>query len=101
MKSASTDLLTARNRAIVSTRDGDGGACDGTRPAKLRVPVPADLDTASGHQYRPRADGSRAYSVYFRGRYIGVDGGEQEALAKQAELRGKAARGEKPVTRRR
>jgi integrase len=39
------------------------------------------------------------YSVYFRGRYIGVEGGEQEALAKQAELRGKAARGEKPVSR--
>jgi integrase len=37
------------------------------------------------------------YSVYFRGRYIGVDGGEQEALAKQAELRGKAARGERAV----
>jgi site-specific recombinase XerC len=38
------------------------------------------------------------YSVYFKGRYLPVEGGEQEALAKQAELRGKAARGEKPVT---
>jgi hypothetical protein len=37
------------------------------------------------------------YSIYFKGRYIGVEGGEQEALAKQAELRGKAARGEKPL----
>src|SRR5579862_9238317 len=51
-----------------------------------------------GLSYRARADGSRRYSVYFRGRYIGVDGGEQDALAKQAELRGKAARGERVVT---
>jgi integrase len=47
-----------------------------------------------GISYRKRADGSRQYTVFFRGRYIGVEGGEQEALAKQAELRGKAARGE-------
>ncbi len=50
-----------------------------------------------GISYRPRADGSRAYTVFFQGKYIGVDGGEQDALAKQAELRGKAARGERPV----
>jgi integrase len=37
------------------------------------------------------------YSIYFRGRYIGVEGGEQEALAKQAELRDKAARGDKAL----
>ena len=50
-----------------------------------------------GISYRPRADGSRAYTVFFKGRYLGVEGGEQEALAKQAELRGKSARGEKVV----
>jgi integrase len=44
-----------------------------------------------------RGDGGRTYSVYFQGRYVAVEGGEQEAIAKQAELRGKAARGEKPV----
>src|SRR5438874_764579 len=51
-----------------------------------------------GISYRERSDGSRTYSVYFQGRYIAVEGGEQEALAKQAELRGRAARGEKTVT---
>jgi integrase len=50
-----------------------------------------------GISYRLRADGSRFYSIYFQGRYLGVEGGENEALAKQAELRGKAARGEVPV----
>ncbi|MDP9307556.1 MAG: N-terminal phage integrase SAM-like domain-containing protein, partial [Actinomycetota bacterium] len=47
-----------------------------------------------GISYRERRDGSRTYSVYWRGAYLAVEGGEQEALAKQAELRGKAARGE-------
>ena len=51
-----------------------------------------------GISYRPRADGTRQYTVCFQGRYIGVEGREREALAKQAELRGRAARGERPVT---
>jgi integrase len=51
-----------------------------------------------GISYRRRAAGTRAYTVFFKGRYLGVDGGEQDALAKQAELRGKAARGRRPVT---
>ena len=46
-----------------------------------------------GVTFRTRADGSRQYSVYHAGRYWGVEGGEQDALAKQAELRGRAARG--------
>jgi len=50
-----------------------------------------------GISYRERANGTRTYSVYFRGRYVAVEGGEQEALAKQAELRGRAARGETTV----
>jgi integrase len=50
-----------------------------------------------GISYRPRSDGTRAYSVYFKGRYLAVEGGEKDALARQAELRGKAARGETPV----
>jgi hypothetical protein len=50
-----------------------------------------------GISYRLRADGSRLYSVYVQGRYFAVQGGENEALAKQAELRGQAARGEPAV----
>lgn len=50
-----------------------------------------------GISYRQRADGTRTYAIYIRGRYIGIEGGEKDALARQAELRGKAARGEAPV----
>ena len=50
-----------------------------------------------GVTYRVRADGSKTYSVYFQGSHLAVEGGEREALARQAELRGKAARGETPV----
>lgn len=46
---------------------------------------------------RVKADGSKTYSVYHAGRYWPVEGGEQDALAKQADLRGKAARGERAV----
>ena len=52
-----------------------------------------------GITYRLRADGARQYAVYFKARYIAIEGGEQDALAKQAELRGKAARGERVITR--
>src|SRR5581483_2109308 len=48
-----------------------------------------------GITYRLRADGSRAYSVYIKGSYIAVEGGEREALAFQADMRGRAARGER------
>jgi integrase len=48
-----------------------------------------------GITYRVRADGSRTYSVYVKGRYVPVEGGEREALALQAGLRGKVARGER------
>jgi hypothetical protein len=51
-----------------------------------------------GISYRTRAGGARTYSFYFRGRYLTVEGGQTEALAKQADLRGKAARGERSVT---
>jgi integrase len=50
-----------------------------------------------GISYRQRKDGTRTYSIYWRGNYTSVEGGENEALAKQAELRGKAARGEQAV----
>jgi integrase len=50
-----------------------------------------------GITYRLRADGSRLYSVYTNGRYIQVEGGEREALALQADLRGKTARGAQVV----
>jgi integrase len=48
-----------------------------------------------GISYRLLSDGTtRQYAVYFRGSYVPVLGGESEAVTKQAELRGKAARGE-------
>lgn len=50
-----------------------------------------------GVSFRVRADGSRAYAVYWQGRYVRAGNTEKEALAKQAELRGKAARGERVV----
>jgi Phage integrase, N-terminal SAM-like domain len=50
-----------------------------------------------GVSYRQRADGGRTYSVYHAGRYWPVEGGEQEALVKQGQLRGQRARGETPL----
>lgn len=47
-----------------------------------------------GVTYRKRADGSRTYSVYWAGSYVPAGTTEEEAIAKQAELRGKKARGE-------
>jgi integrase len=52
-----------------------------------------------GVTYRLRADGSRTYYVYVGGRFLAVDGGEKQALAKQAELRGRRARGERAAPR--
>jgi integrase len=40
----------------------------------------------------------RTYYVYAGGRHVAVDGGEKEALSKQAELRGRVARGERVAT---
>lgn len=45
--------------------------------------------------HRLRDGGQRTYYVYAAGRYIAAGSTEKEALAKQAELRGKAARGER------
>ena len=50
-----------------------------------------------GISYRKRADGSRQYAIYWKGTYIPAEGGEREALAKQADLRGKDARGEATI----
>jgi hypothetical protein len=47
--------------------------------------------------YRERADGSRSYSVFFQGRYLPAGTSEKEALAKQADLRGREARGERII----
>lgn len=68
-----------------------------TRKATPGYPCPRLPTRYRGISYRPRADGTRAYAVYFKGRYLTIEGGEQDALAKQAELRGQAARGETPV----
>jgi integrase len=67
-------------------------------PATKASPYKRHPTRYRGISYRERADGTRTYSVYSQGGYVLVNGGEQEALAQQAELRGKAARGEKPVT---
>lgn len=50
-----------------------------------------------GITYRVRANGSRAYYVYAQGRQHAVEGGGAEALARQAELRGMTARGQRIV----
>ncbi|MHB8642838.1 MAG: tyrosine-type recombinase/integrase [Gaiellaceae bacterium] len=71
-------------------------------PAKKTIPADASKRHTSryrGISYRECADGSRRYSVFFQARYIAVEGGEGDALAYQAELRGKAARGELPAAR--
>jgi integrase len=46
-----------------------------------------------GISYRARADGSRTYYVARGSRHLRVDGGEQEALLVQADLRSKKGRG--------
>jgi integrase len=48
-----------------------------------------------GIVYRLRDGGDRTYYVYAAGTYVAAGCAEKEALAKQAELRGKAARGER------
>lgn len=52
-----------------------------------------------GITYRKRANGTRTYFVFVNGVQARVDGGEAEALALQAELRGRKARGEKVVSK--
>lgn len=51
----------------------------------------------SGVTYRIRKNGSRAYYVFSDGRQQAVKGGEAEAIARQAELRTMAARGQRVV----
>lgn len=62
-----------------------------------RNPFKRQTTRHRGITYRTRADGSRSYSVFFMGRYVPAGESEREALAKQAELRGKEARGERVV----
>lgn len=50
--------------------------------------------TSPGITYRLRKDGSRTYYVQHGGAQISVSGGKDRALALQAELRGRTARGE-------
>lgn len=51
-----------------------------------------------GVSFRILKDGSRRYAYYHAGSWVNVDGGEKDAVAAQAEARGKAARGESVVT---
>jgi integrase len=53
-----------------------------------------------GISYRQRRDGTRTYSVYWKGRYVSAGTTEQEAIAKQADIRGKAGRGERVTSTR-
>ena len=48
-----------------------------------------------GISYRVKADGSRTYYVHAQGCQHKVEGGEKEALALQATLRTRLARGER------
>jgi len=50
-----------------------------------------------GITYRLKQDGSRTYSVWFEGRFVKAGSTQSEALARQADLRGKAARGEQAI----
>ena len=61
--------------------------------AKARDPYKRRSTRYRGISYRERADGGRTYYVYAEGRHLRVEGGEQEALHVQADLRGKIARG--------
>lgn len=64
-------------------------------PQKPRVsPFKRHKTRHRGITYRVRAGGSRQYFVYAQGRQHPVSGAEREAVAKQAELRGRVARGE-------
>jgi integrase len=106
-----TDTLAARaqrsydqteqtNAPAALTRPGAGhGGISSMSTSKANA-GPADRHTRHktrhrGITYRLLADGSRTYSVYVKGRYVQVEGGEREALALQADLRGKVARGER------
>ena len=50
-----------------------------------------------GVRYRERADGARTYLVYFDGKWVKAGTTEREAVAKQAELRSRKARGERAI----
>lgn len=56
-----------------------------------------------GISYRERPDGSRRYSVFYKGRYIAEDAAgnalatESAALERQGELRGAKAKGHEPI----
>ena len=63
----------------------------------------ASADPFKRHKTRGRGityrvhGGGRTYPVYFEDSYLTVEGDDKEAPAKQAELRGKAARGAMPA----
>jgi hypothetical protein len=67
--------------------------------------VKANSDPFSRHKtrhrgvvYRNRRGSKKTYYVWAEGRYVAAGGTEAEAVAKQAELRSKAARGELVLT---
>jgi integrase len=74
----------ARNRADVPV-------------TKSRDPYKRHKTKHSGITYRLRKSGGRTYSIYANGRQHRVQGGEAEAIARQAELRNLAARGQRIV----
>jgi len=65
------------------------------------MPAPKRSDPFKRHKtrhrgihYRVREGGERTYYYFTNGTYVAVEGGEAEAVAAQAEARGKASRGE-------
>src|SRR5205823_1824757 len=78
-------------------RPGHGGTSSMPMPNLSADPQKRNKTRHRGISYRERADGSRSYAVYSDGKYVAVQGGEREALAVQADLRGRRARGERVV----
>src|SRR5712691_5435735 len=65
------------------------------------MPAPKRSDPCKRHKtrhrgihYRVREGGERTYYYFTNGTYVAVEGGEADAVAAQAEARGKASRGE-------
>jgi integrase len=63
------------------------------KPKTTRDPYKRHKTRYPGITYREKEDGGRTYYVTVGSRHLKVDGGEQEALLVQADMRSKKARG--------
>jgi integrase len=68
---------------------------DGYRVKANADPFTRHKTRHRGVVFRKRQRGERTYYIYAQGRYLAAGATEKEALARQAELRGKVARGER------